>query len=88
LTATNDRSNGIRSNKADHDENLEDYGTPLFTQRKCVCHTILSDDNDLLAGETVMQGMKAAMGDGEVVQVAKSKPTSHNMGKQTMLMKS
>ena len=28
------------------------------------------------------------MGDGKVVQVAKSKPTSHNMGKQTMPMKS
>lgn len=56
MITTDGRSNlkGIGSNKADYyDENVEDYDTPPFTQRKCVCHVVHSDDDDSLAGRTV-----------------------------------
>lgn len=92
---TNDRSSkGIGSNKADYDENVEDYDTPPFTQRKRVCHVVHSDDDDSLAGRTVTgtwQGtVKTETGDGfgEFIQVAESKPTSHDSGKQTPTVKS
>jgi hypothetical protein len=82
LTVTNDRSN-----KADHNENLEDYDTPPFTQRKCVCRIIPSDDDDPLASEMVMQDMKAVTDDREAAPAAKLKPTSHDMGRQTVSVK-
>jgi hypothetical protein len=64
LTVSYDRpSLSVGSNKpdrADRDEE-EDYGNPPFTQRKRVCHIVLSDDEDLLADETLTQDIKAAV---------------------------
>ncbi|KAI9459628.1 hypothetical protein HD554DRAFT_2295666 [Boletus coccyginus] len=86
VSKTQTESNGVGSNNT-NDENLKDYDTPPFTQRKRMCHIVLSDDDDSLAGETVTQHMKAVTDDGEAAQAAESKSTSHDMDKQTASMK-
>ncbi|KAI9569190.1 hypothetical protein HD554DRAFT_2171658 [Boletus coccyginus] len=63
---TQTESNGIESNNVNN-ENLEDYDTLPFIQRK--------------------RHMKAVMDDREATQVAESRPTSHDMDKQTTSVK-
>ncbi|KAF8545653.1 hypothetical protein OG21DRAFT_1492100 [Imleria badia] len=72
----------VGSNKHAHEEE-EDFCSPLFTQKKCVCSVVLSNDNNLLAGETITQDMKSAAGNG-VGEMAESEcKASHDLGKQT-----
>ncbi|KAF8547399.1 hypothetical protein OG21DRAFT_1490260 [Imleria badia] len=76
------RYTDVGSNKHACEEE-EDFCSPPFTQKKCVCSVVLSDDDDPLAGETIMQDMKSAAGNG-VGEMAESEcKASHDLGKQT-----
>ena len=62
-----------------HSDFKEDFGGPPFTQKKCTCHIVLSDDGDTSpkVGMMVMQDVQPVVGDRESLP-ADSKPAVGN----------